>query len=246
MKDYIDFEESFKQLIEKHKMDKDYQLIKDYPAIFSTIRGIARDRHCEGVTKMLMNTSIAYFVLPTDVISEKEFGIKGYLDDFFICVAALYELLEYDKNLGQFLISKYWKLDEDYERYIPNKYYALIQRLGEKATTDTIASSGLQSIKEQISLRKKPRTYSEHKIRELQRRLDYMFYLFFNRNFINREEKMKFDSQCFGTEEFIEFTKKIELLAESDNSFNLAKEQVNEMFDIEEEIRKARAKRLLG
>lgn len=245
MEDYVDFEEKFRKLIEQHKNDEDYNLIKDYPAIFSVVENIAIDRHSDGTVKMLMNSAISYFVLPTDIISEKEFGIKGYIDDFFMCISVLRELLQYEKKLGQFLISKHWKLKEDYESYIPEKYYAVIQRLGEKTTSDIISSSGLQFIKDFIESKRTPRTYSEQKIRDLQKKLDYMFFLFFNRNFIDNDARRKFDSQFFGTEEFLDFKKKIELLSESDETFKQANDRINEMFDIEEQIKKARTKRLL-
>jgi hypothetical protein len=162
-----------------------------------------------------------------------------------MCISALRELLGYEKKLGQFLISKHWKLKEDYESYIVDKYWAVIQRLGEKATSDIISSSGLQFIQDFINYKKAPKTYSEQKIRDLERKLDYMFYLFFNRNFVNNEERRKFDSQFFGTEQFLEFKKKMELLSESDDTFKQSNDRVNEMFDIEEQIKKARTKRLL-
>ncbi|MFH1365594.1 MAG: DUF1232 domain-containing protein [archaeon] len=245
MEDYVDFEKKFGKLIEQYKSDKDYNLIKDYPAIFSVVSSIAMDRNSNGIIKMLMNSAISYFVLPTDVISEKELGIKGYIDDFFMCLSALRVLLDYDKKLGQFLISKYWKLEEDYDSYLPKKYYEIIQRLGTKITSDIISFSGLQFIKDLIISQKTPRTYSEQKIRDLEKKLGYMFYLFFNRNLVDKEERIKFDSQFFGTEEFLNFKKKIELLSESDETFKLTNGRVNEMFDIEEEIKKARAKRIL-
>jgi uncharacterized membrane protein YkvA (DUF1232 family) len=244
MRDYVDFEIRFKELMKNRESDKDCELIKDCPAILSVVMNIAADRHSDGVVKMLMNSAVSYFVLPTDIVSEKEFGIKGYMDDFYVCLYVLHELLNYDKKLGSYLISKYWKIAESYESYIPDKYYAIIQRLGEKATSDVISSSGLYFIKEFISLKKMPRTYSEKKIRELQNKLYYMFYLLFGRN-LDSNSRREFDSQFFGTEEFFEFTKKIELLSESDDSFKPANKEVNRMFDIEEEIKKARAKRLL-
>lgn len=244
MADYIDFETKFNELMDKHHGDKDSMLIKDCPAVFSVVVKIAGDRHSDGTVKILMNTAISYFLLPTDIISEKEFGIKGYIDDFYVCISALYILLEYDRKLGQFLISKYWKLGNDYEHYIPEKYYALTQRLGEKTTSDISSSSGLDFIKEFISSKKMPRTYSEKKIRELQNKLYYLFSLFFNHN-LDSEARRKFDTEFFGTEEFFEFTKKIELLSKHDDSFKTASNKVNEMFDIEDEIKKARARRLL-
>lgn len=245
MEDYVDFEKKFEKLIEQYKNDKDYNLIKDYPVIFSVVSDIAIDRNSNGIIKMIMNSAVSYFVLPTDVISEKELGIKGYIDDFFMCLSALRVLLDYDKKLGQFLISKYWKLEENYDSYLPKKYYEIIQRLGTKITSDIISFSGLQFIKDLISSQKTPRTYSEQKIRELQNKLYYMFSLLFSRDFVNNEARKNFDREFFGTEEFLEFKKKIEILSESDDLFKSIHSHVDGMFDTEEEIKKARLKRIL-
>ena len=76
LKDYVDFEEIFKNLINTHKKEENFNLIKDYPAIYSLISNIAGDKSADGTTKMLMNSAISYFILPEDIISEKEHGVK--------------------------------------------------------------------------------------------------------------------------------------------------------------------------
>jgi uncharacterized membrane protein YkvA (DUF1232 family) len=204
IKDYVNFEEKFNKLIEEHKSDRDYYLIKDCPKIFSTVLAIASDRTSDGIVKMSMNSAISYFVMISDVLPEEKMGVKGYIDDFFICVCALRELLEYDRKLGEYLIKKHWTLEENYEDYLVNKYYSLIQKLEQKTIAEIMAFSGLGFVKEMIQLKTNPSKYSEQKIRDLQRKLYYLFYVFFNKPLTGKDEKRKFEEQIFGTDEFLE------------------------------------------
>lgn len=245
MKDYVDFEKNFRKLVGSHKDDKCYELIKDYPEVFSTILGIASDRSADGMVKMIVNSAISYFVLITDAISEKEEGIKGYIDDFFVCIYALRELLKHDKKLGEYLIKKHWKLKEDYNNYIPKKYYELIKKIDQKIVSEIISYSGMGFISEVIFSKEQPKTYSQQKIRDLQGKIFYMFYLFLNRPLIGKEQKRNFEDRFFGTEEFMDFAKKLKLLSKSDDQFAPAQKNVDEMFDIDVRLRKAKAKRLL-
>ncbi len=245
MEDYVDFEKIFKNLIEKHKGSSDYDLIKDYPAIYSTVANISSDRASDGIVKMIMNSSISYFILPTDIISEKDFGIKGYVDDFFICLHALTELLKYDKKLGEYLISKHWILGENYKNYLSDKYYKLLKMLEPDIRSEILSCSGLDFIEKIIMSKKAPRKYSEKKIRDLQRKIYYMFYLFLNRPIIGKEGKREFEKQVFGTDEFMEFSKKLELLSRNDGEFKNVKNNLDRMFNLEDKIREIKIKRLL-
>jgi len=246
MDDYVDFEEKFKMLIKGHKDDPDYNLVKDYPSVFSVVLGIASDRNSDGIVKTIMNSAISYFVLPTDILSEKKYGIKGYIDDFFICIYALRQLLEYNKEWGEFLIKKYWIINEDYENYLLNKYYTLNQRIDPKIIEDILVSSGMNFVNETICLKNNPRKYYEIKTHELQRRIQYLIFLFLNnRAFISKEERKKFEDQLFGTVEFLDFTKNLELLSKKDNDFSNAQCQVREMLNIDQKLKKIKAKRLL-
>ncbi len=245
MEDYVDFEKTFRNLIEKHKEDPDYNLIKDYPVLYSIVANIASDKNSCGIVKMIMNSAISYFILPTDVISEKDFGIKGYLDDFFICLHALTELLKYDKKLGEYLISKYWTLEENYNNYLSDKYYKLLKMIEPNLRSKIISYSGINFIEEMIMSKKSPRKYSEKKIRDLQRKIHYMFYLFLNRPIVGKEGKREFDGQFFGTKEFMEFSKKIDLLSKNDDEFKYVKNNLDRMFNLENKIKEIKVKRLL-
>lgn len=245
MKDYVDFEEIFKKLIEKHKEDVDYDLIKDYPAIFSVISKISSDKNSDGIVKNLMNCAISYFILPIDIISEKDYGVKGYLDDFFICLHVLSELLNYNKRLGEYLINKHWTLDENYNNYISEKYYKIMKMIEPNLRSEIISHSGMKFIEELILSKKNPRKYSEVKIRDLQRKIHYLFYLFLNRPIGGKDAKREFENHFFGTEEFMEFSKKVELLNLSDKEFSVTKKNIDDMFNLDETIKRIKVKRLL-
>ena len=242
--DYVDFGIMFEKLIEKHKNDDNYYLIKDYPKIFSLITNIASDKNSEGNIKMIMNSAISYFVMTIDTISEKEFGIKGYIDDFFICLYALNALLEYDQKQGEYLISKHWKLNEDYRDYIHNKYLQLVGMLDSKLIKDVLSCSGVGYIEEKMLLMKNPKTYSEKKIRSLERKLEYLLYLFFNQTVMNNEARKEIEQQIFGTDAFMEFARKVDLLSKTDNNFITTKNNIHLMMGIEESIKKAKLRRI--
>ncbi len=71
--------------------------------------------------KMKINSAISYFVIPTDVISEKEYGPYGYIDDIYISVYVLKDIINI---YGYQNIKKLWEgkgelnnvLDECYNK----------------------------------------------------------------------------------------------------------------------------------
>jgi len=245
METYVDFERMFVKLIEKHKKDPDYELIKDYPVIFSIISKISADKNADGFAKLLINCTIAYFVLPTDIISEKKYGLKGYIDDFFVCLHALIRLREYDEYLGDFLIKKHWSLEEDYRTYIVDRYYQLMRKIDPKMIDEILTFSGISFIDDKIFSKKKPKKYSEIKIKYLQRKIKYMFYIFFQKPLSGRENRKLFEEQFFGTDEFKEFVTLVECLEKKDSRFEKIKKNTDEILDVEEMIKAIRIKRLL-
>jgi uncharacterized membrane protein YkvA (DUF1232 family) len=246
MDDYIDFEKKFQKLIGDHKDNPEYKLIEDYPKIFSIVLKIAFDRNSNGYIKMIMNSAISYFITPMDVFPEKNLGVNGYLDDFFICIYALRQLLDYDNEFGEYLIKKYWTIEEDYRTYLTEKYYALSKKIEDKIISEILSSSGMDFVTQIISLKNNPRKYLELKNRDLQRRIQYLIFLFLNnRTAIGKEERKKFEDQVFGTEEFIEFTKKLEFLSKDDKKFEEAKSQSEDLLNIDERLKRIKARRLL-
>ena len=60
-------------------------LISEAPAFFRLMTRLLDDRSLSERLSPLVIASIAYFILPSDVIPEDELGPKGYVDDIFLC-----------------------------------------------------------------------------------------------------------------------------------------------------------------
>lgn len=89
-----------------------------------------------------INSALAYFVVPNDIIPENIYGPMGYVDDIFVCTTVLQEL---KKKHGLKLLKKHWDNDEDFDvvlRICHNKSKKLLneQNLIERV----LASSGLK------------------------------------------------------------------------------------------------------
>ncbi len=60
-------------------------LISEAPAFFRLMTRLLDDPSLPTRLSPLVIASIAYFILPSDVIPEDELGPKGYVDDIFLC-----------------------------------------------------------------------------------------------------------------------------------------------------------------
>ena len=65
----------------------DYVLM--LPDLFLLITRLMLDPRVDGKHKIYMGAAIAYVISPIDLISERRFGVIGYLDDLVVVVAAL-------------------------------------------------------------------------------------------------------------------------------------------------------------
>ena len=59
--------------------------IKEAPSFFRLMTGLLDDPSLSESLSPLVIASIAYFILPSDVIPEDKLGPKGYIDDIFLC-----------------------------------------------------------------------------------------------------------------------------------------------------------------
>lgn len=60
--------------------------------------------------RLIINSALAYFVVPNDVIPEEIYGPMGYVDDVFVCVYVLKKLQE---KYGIERLARLWDCDED-------------------------------------------------------------------------------------------------------------------------------------
>jgi len=65
----------------------DYVLL--VPDLFLLITRLMLDPRIEGRHKVYMGAALAYVISPIDLMTERRFGVLGYLDDLVVIVAAL-------------------------------------------------------------------------------------------------------------------------------------------------------------
>jgi uncharacterized membrane protein YkvA (DUF1232 family) len=81
----------------------DYVLM--LPDLFLLITRLMLDPRVDGRHKVYMGAAIAYVMSPVDFISERRFGVIGYLDDLVVVVAALNVLFN---DVDRQIILEHW------------------------------------------------------------------------------------------------------------------------------------------
>ena len=247
MDDYVNYEARFRDLIDAHKGDPDYELIKDYPEVFSLLTKISSDRGADGMTKAILNCALSYFVLPTDIISEKEQGIQGYIDDFYICLEALRLICEHDEVNSKYLIKKYWFREGNPQTFISEKYYSVVTKLSHSITRQIKSFSGLNYLSDLIHA-KKGRSYADGKRKMLKRQITYLLFMIFGEDskIVDSEEKRMYVlNKISSSDEFNEFVRDIELLSRKDRKYVPAAKNVEELLSVDEMLRKIKAERIV-
>lgn len=93
--------------------------------------------------KRKINTALAYFVIPDDLIPEDIYGPMGYVDDIFVCTVVFKDLY----NKYEDLIKQNWREDEELGSVIDICYKKSLKILEEKKLVDTIFDyTGLERI----------------------------------------------------------------------------------------------------
>ena len=76
----------------------DYVLL--VPDLFLLVTRLMLDPRIDGKHKIYLGAAVAYVISPIDLISERRFGVIGYLDDLVVVVAALNALFnEVDRQV---------------------------------------------------------------------------------------------------------------------------------------------------
>jgi uncharacterized membrane protein YkvA (DUF1232 family) len=89
MKNYYDF---LKYELDNFQGDFD-SFILYIPDFFKLLCNLL-DEDFDKQDRRIINSALAYFVVPNDVILEEIYGPMGYVDDVFVCVKVLKKLQE--------------------------------------------------------------------------------------------------------------------------------------------------------
>ena len=118
----------------------DYVLM--LPDLFLLITRLMLDPRVDGKHKIYMGAAIAYVISPIDLISERRFGVIGYLDDLVVVVAALNALFN---DVDRQIILEHWSGKAD--------LLDTVQRVLAQAD-DLVGKSRIEKILAAIGIRK--------------------------------------------------------------------------------------------
>lgn len=97
-----------------------------------------------------INSALAYFVVPNDVIPENIYGPMGYVDDIYACAVVLKDLKE---KHGLSMLKKHWDCDEDFDTVLNVCYTKSLKLLKEQNLVERVLKSS--GLKEEVIKRKK-------------------------------------------------------------------------------------------
>ncbi len=83
-------------------------LLNNCPKFFKLLCDILKDKRTDWHTRLLVNSALAYFVLPEDIIPDYE--EKGYIDDLFLTA---FVLVEIKNNVDEKLLLNNWTYEEN-------------------------------------------------------------------------------------------------------------------------------------
>ena len=134
MKEYYDF---LKEELENFDGDFD-KFILYIPEFFKLLCSLLDEESIDVEDRRKINSALAYFVVPNDVIPENIYGPMGYVDDIFACCVVLKQL---KKKYGLNILRKHWDNDEDFETVLKTCYDQSIKLLEEQSLVDNVLKS---------------------------------------------------------------------------------------------------------
>lgn len=238
--DYRGFYDDLKEAIDK--IDGKYsELLRFCPKFFNLLCEILKDKKTDWHTKLLVNSALAYFVLPEDIIPDYEESGEGYIDDLFLTA---FVLVEIKNNVDKNLLIENWREDSDILSIVEDIHDRTKIILGEKYI-DILRLVGLRKYVS-LDLNDYDNCYPKkiaklaNEKRELLGLLSFVISKIYNSSRTREMDKL------------VEFLKEHEDYDEIERIIHLAKEKNTHSDDIEEEtdedsvsLRKRRVERLL-
>jgi uncharacterized membrane protein YkvA (DUF1232 family) len=130
MKSYCDFLRE-----ELDNFDGDFDKFIYYVPEFFNLLCNLLDENIKPEDRRKINSALAYFVTPNDVISDEIYGPMGYVDDIFLCTFVLKEIQE---KYGFVLLNKLWSHDEDLDYVLEYSYNKSHKILEEQNLVDEV------------------------------------------------------------------------------------------------------------
>ena len=107
--EFKDFYDALHENLDSYKGE--YASFIDYgPELFKLLCDILDDERISADLRLKISAGISYYVVPMDIIPEAIYGPYGYIDDIYLTVHVLKEVV---KIHGYGLLERFWQLDEN-------------------------------------------------------------------------------------------------------------------------------------
>jgi uncharacterized membrane protein YkvA (DUF1232 family) len=121
---FKDFIDSLEENLESYNGEYE-DFISYCPKLFNLLCNIFSDKEISPEVRCKVSLAIAYFVVPDDTIPENVFGPYGYIDDIYISVYMLKEVIAIE---GYEFLEKYWDYYENL-RLVINECIEQIEKI---------------------------------------------------------------------------------------------------------------------
>ena len=139
-KEYKGYYDFLKEEMNRFKGDFE-EFILYVPEFFKLLCGLLNE-DIDKEDRRKINSALAYFVVPSDIIPEEIYGPMGYVDDIYLCTFVLEGL---QKKYGIDLMLNLWECDEDFEEVLEVSYKKSLEILEKKdVVEDILEYSGLE------------------------------------------------------------------------------------------------------
>ena len=133
-----EFVTSLRQFVEAYEGSRS-RAIRRAPEIFEFYARLFSDDRLGRDARALVNSVLAYFVVPEDVLPEAEYGPLGLMDDLFVA-AHCHRILR--RELAAEIVTAAWIGDGDLDEMMDQVYSECRAELG-KRTKDVLKMAGL-------------------------------------------------------------------------------------------------------
>jgi uncharacterized membrane protein YkvA (DUF1232 family) len=117
------------------------QFILYIPDFFILLCDLLR-QNIDSDDRRLINSALAYFVVPNDRIYEEIYGPMGYVDDIYVCTLVLNKIRD---KYGYEFLEQLWDHEEKLDHVLDYSYNKSLQLLGDQDLIKEILKySGLE------------------------------------------------------------------------------------------------------
>ena len=138
--EFKDFYDALQENLDAY--EGEYASFIDYgPELFKLLCDILDDKRVNADLRLKISAGISYYVVPMDIIPESIYGPYGYIDDIYLTVYVLKQVVEIH---GIELLEQFWQSEENILNVMTTCFEKSEEILEEDQINDILTYVGLK------------------------------------------------------------------------------------------------------